>query len=68
MSFATTVTVSNGVQIETVGKMLGHRNLKTTQHYARILEKSVGEDMAKLRNIFPELGPLFEKRTRIDKC
>ena len=49
-SFATTVTLSNGVPIETVGKMLGHRNLKTTQHYARILDLKVSEDMMTLRN------------------
>lgn len=38
-TFAPTVTLSNGVPVETVGKMLEHRNLKTTQHYARILDK-----------------------------
>lgn len=48
-TFATTVTLSNGVPIETVGKMLGHRNLKTTQHNARILDKKVSDDMNALR-------------------
>ncbi len=48
-TFATTVTLSNGVPIETVSKMLGHRNLKTTQHYARILDLKVSEDMGNLR-------------------
>jgi integrase len=48
-TFATTVTLSNGVPIETVSKMLGHRNLKTTQHYAKILDKKISEDMKNLR-------------------
>ncbi len=48
-TFATTVTLSNGVPIETVSKMLGHRNLKTTQHYAKILDLKVSEDMNNLR-------------------
>ncbi|MDZ7648412.1 MAG: tyrosine-type recombinase/integrase [Cytophagales bacterium] len=55
-TFATTVTLSNGVPIETVGKMLGHRNLKTTQHYARILDLKVSEDMMNLRNKLNKKG------------
>lgn len=55
-TFSTTVTLSNGVPIETVSRMLGHRNLKTTQHYARILDKKVSEDMKRLRKWFRK-GP-----------
>ncbi len=48
-TFATTITLSNGVPIETVSRMLGHRSLKTTQHYAKILDMKVSDDMMLLK-------------------
>jgi len=48
-TFATTVTLSNGVPIETVSRMLGHTKIATTQIYAKVLEKKISEDMAALR-------------------
>ncbi|MDT0642265.1 site-specific integrase [Zunongwangia sp. F363] len=48
-TFATTVTLTNGVPIESVSKMLGHRSLKTTQHYAKILDEKLSEDMNSLK-------------------
>lgn len=48
-TFATTITLSNGVPIETVSKMLGHKSLKQTQHYAKILDTKISLDMMALR-------------------
>ncbi len=47
-TFATTTTLAKGVPIETVSKMLGHTNIKTTQIYARITDGKIGNDMAVL--------------------
>ena len=44
-TFATTTTLSKGVPIETVSKLLGHTNIKTTQIYARITNEKIREDM-----------------------
>jgi site-specific recombinase XerD len=48
-TFATTVTLLNGVPIESVSKMLGHTNIRTTQQYAKVLDIKVSADMALLR-------------------
>ncbi|MFI5140318.1 MAG: tyrosine-type recombinase/integrase, partial [Sphingobacteriales bacterium] len=48
-TLATTVTLLYGIPIESVSKMLGHTNIKTTQHYAKILDIKVGADMAMLK-------------------
>jgi hypothetical protein len=47
-TFATTVTLSQGVPIESVSKMLGHTNIQTTQIYARITNQKISQDMAVL--------------------
>ena len=47
-TFATTVTLSNGVPIESVAKMLGHRNIRTTQICAKVIKDKLAEDMSKL--------------------
>lgn len=48
-TFATTVTLTNGVPIESVSKMLGHSRISTTQVYSKVVEKKIGEDMSKLK-------------------
>ena len=51
-TFATTVTLSNGMPIETVSKLLGHSRISTTQIYAKVIERKVSDDMKKLREQF----------------
>lgn len=48
-TFATTVTLANGVPIESVSSMLGHSEIRTTQIYAKVVDSKVSEDMQKLR-------------------
>lgn len=48
-TFATSITLSNGVPIETVSKMLGHTSLKTTQIYAKIVDSKISNDMNQLK-------------------
>ena len=57
-TFATTVTLENGVPIESVSKMFGHTNVKTTQLYARITDMKVIHDMDTLQD---NLQGVFDK-------
>lgn len=49
-----TITLSNGVPIESVSKMLGHSSIKQTQHYAKILDLKVNADMILLKQKLAE--------------
>ncbi|MDF9799070.1 integrase/recombinase XerD [Catalinimonas alkaloidigena] len=59
-TFATTITLSNGVPIESVSKMLGHTNLRTTQLYAKVVEQKLSEDMKMLKGKLTE--STYEKK------
>lgn len=53
-TFATTVTLSNGVSIEAISEMLGHSNVKTTQIYAKVVASKITAEMHVLRNKLEE--------------
>jgi integrase/recombinase XerD len=48
-TFATTITLENGVPMESVSKMLGHTSIRTTQIYSKVKKKKIGNDMKDLR-------------------
>ena len=55
-SYATSVCLANGVSLENVAKMLGHSNIKMTQHYARVLDSSILRDMMQVGRALSKLG------------
>lgn len=59
-TFATTITLSQGVPIETVSKMLGHSSIKTTQIYAKITNQKISQDMEILSNKLRKVKSLME--------
>ncbi|WP_111444346.1 site-specific integrase [Breznakibacter xylanolyticus] len=60
-TFATTVTLTNGVPIETVSKLLGHTSIKTTQIYAKVIEQKISDDMTNLRLKLNDTKPKPQK-------
>lgn len=64
-TFATTVTLSNGVPIETVSKMLGHTKISTTQVYARVMEQKISNDIRDLKSRLEQERKLDGKGYRI---
>ena len=60
-TFATTVTLGKGVPIESVSKMLGHTNIKTTQIYARIVDSKVSSDMEILSQKLGKLEHVYQQ-------
>ena len=69
-TFATIFTLTNGVPIETVSKLLGHTKLTTTQIYAKVIERKVSDDMNALRLILKEnlggVGATYGKSESLD--
>ena len=51
-TFASTVTLANNISLEVVSKMLGHTNTRMTTHYAKLIDKCIGEQMDKLMETF----------------
>lgn len=60
-TFATTVTITNRISLEVVSKMMGHTNTRMTSHYAKIIDKYIGEEMDRLNELYDEdsVGYIF---------
>ena len=67
-NFGTHITLSLGVPIETVGKMMGHMRIETTQLYAKVTDRKVGEDMKRLKAAGMDRTPgLYEEDVIVRK-
>lgn len=55
-TFASTVTLANNISLEVVSKMLGHTNTRMTTHYAKLIDRCIGEQMDKLMDAFTGEG------------
>ena len=51
-TFATTVTITNRISMDVVSKMMGHTHTRMTNHYAKIIDKYIAEEMDKLNDIY----------------
>ena len=51
-TFATTITLANGIPIESVSKMLGHSDIRQTQHYAKVVGLKIKNDMKKIERLY----------------
>jgi len=61
-TFATTVTLTNGVPIETVSKMLGHTSIKTTQIYSKVVDTKISKDMEELEIKLGKTAQLLQQK------
>jgi site-specific recombinase XerD len=51
-TFATTVTLAHDIPLEIVSQMMGHTNTRMTSHYAKVIDRSIGNQMDTLVNKF----------------
>ena len=68
-NFGTHITLSLGVPIETVSKMMGHTSITTTQIYAHVTDKKVDEDMKRLREVTADKKiELADEGLKFERC